>query len=171
MNTPENARTVPAVETVFGTVPSVGALRASDGEAQLADGAAPAIATSINIPAVARTAQVDRVLLHHLRQRRNTGRQAEPLKLTATASQATSRPDATIPADVLSLFMALPFLMDSTPRAYRLKAGNAAPPISTADGTFPPQLPRPFTVPFADHPPDYATFGQITPRSSSTARN
>jgi hypothetical protein len=36
-------------------------------EAQLADGAAPAIATSINIPAVACTAQVDRVLLHHVR--------------------------------------------------------------------------------------------------------
>jgi transposase len=38
---------------------------------------------------------------------------------------------------VLSLFIALPFLVESTPRAYGLKAGNAAPPISTAYGTFP----------------------------------
>jgi len=33
--------------------------------------------------------------------------------------------------------MALPFLVESTPRAYGLKAGNAALPISTAYGTFP----------------------------------
>jgi hypothetical protein len=33
--------------------------------------------------------------------------------------------------------MALPFLVDSTPRAYRLKAGNADLPFSTRYGTFP----------------------------------
>jgi hypothetical protein len=33
--------------------------------------------------------------------------------------------------------MALPFLVDSTPRAYRLKAGNADLSISTSFGTFP----------------------------------
>jgi hypothetical protein len=33
--------------------------------------------------------------------------------------------------------MALPFFVDSTPRAYRLKAGNADPPISTSAGTSP----------------------------------
>jgi hypothetical protein len=33
--------------------------------------------------------------------------------------------------------MALPFFVDSTPRAYRLKAGNADLPISTSFGTFP----------------------------------
>jgi hypothetical protein len=33
--------------------------------------------------------------------------------------------------------MALPFFVDQTPRAYRLKAGNADLPISTADGTSP----------------------------------
>jgi hypothetical protein len=48
-----------------------------------------------------------------------------------------SRPDATIPAAVLTFFMALPFLVESTPRAYRLKAGNADFPISTSFGTFP----------------------------------
>jgi hypothetical protein len=46
-------------------------------------------------------------------------------------------PDAAIPADVLFFFMALPFFADSTPRAYRLKAGNADLPISTRCGTFP----------------------------------
>jgi hypothetical protein len=38
---------------------------------------------------------------------------------------------------MLSFFMALPLFADSTPRAYRLKAGNADLPISTGFGTFP----------------------------------
>ena len=46
-------------------------------------------------------------------------------------------PGATSPADMLSFFMALPFFVDPTPRAYRLKAGNADLPISTSFGTFP----------------------------------
>jgi hypothetical protein len=33
--------------------------------------------------------------------------------------------------------MALLSFVDSTPRAYRLKVSNAAPSISTSDGTFP----------------------------------
>jgi hypothetical protein len=33
--------------------------------------------------------------------------------------------------------MALPSFVESAPRAYRLKAGNAALPISTLPGTFP----------------------------------
>jgi hypothetical protein len=64
-------------------------------------------------------------------------------KLAATFSHAVSSPDATIPLDVLSFFMALPFLVDSTPRAYRLKAGNAGLPISTRYGTFPRAVPTP----------------------------
>jgi len=35
--------------------------------------------------------------------------------------------------------MALLSFVDSTPRAYRLKVSNAAPSISTSDGTFPTQ--------------------------------
>ena len=46
-------------------------------------------------------------------------------------------PGATSPADMLSFFMALPFFVDPTPRAYRLKAGDADLPISTSFGTFP----------------------------------
>ena len=46
-------------------------------------------------------------------------------ELTATFSQVTSRPDATSSTDMLSLFMALPFLVESTPQAYGLKAGDA----------------------------------------------
>jgi hypothetical protein len=38
---------------------------------------------------------------------------------------------------VIFLFMALPFFAESAPRAYRLKAGNADPPISTSTGTSP----------------------------------
>jgi hypothetical protein len=52
-------------------------------------------------------------------------------------SHAVSKPDATIPLGVLTFFMALPFLVDSTPRAYRLNAGNADLPNSTRYGTFP----------------------------------
>jgi hypothetical protein len=39
--------------------------------------------------------------------------------------------------DVVSLFMALLSFVESAPRAYRLKASNAAPPISTSIGTIP----------------------------------
>src|ERR1700692_4853770 len=62
-------------------------------------------------------------------------------KLTETASQAF--PTAPIPVGgeaidvVLSFFMALLSFVDSTPRAYRLKASNAAPPISTFPGAIP----------------------------------
>jgi len=38
---------------------------------------------------------------------------------------------------VIVLFMALPFFVESAPRAYWLKAGNADPPISTSGGTSP----------------------------------
>jgi hypothetical protein len=52
-------------------------------------------------------------------------------KLALTASQAVSTPAATIRLGRLLSFMALPFLVESTPRAYRLKAGNADLAIST----------------------------------------
>ena len=62
-------------------------------------------------------------------------------KLTETASQAL--PTAPIPVGgeainvVLTFFMALLSFADFTPRAYRLKASNAAPPISTFPGAIP----------------------------------
>src|SRR3981081_1025661 len=62
-------------------------------------------------------------------------------KLTETASQAL--PTAPIPVrgeavnGVVAFFMALLPFVDSTPRAYRLKASNAAPPISTFAGAIP----------------------------------
>src|SRR5258705_12552819 len=62
-------------------------------------------------------------------------------KLTETASQAL--PTAPIPVGgeaidvVLTFIMALLSFVDSTPRAYRLKASNAAPPISTFAGAIP----------------------------------
>ena len=37
--------------------------------------------------------------------------------------------------DVVGLFMALLSFVESPPRAYRLKASNAAPPFSTSAGT------------------------------------
>src|SRR6478752_7703862 len=65
-------------------------------------------------------------------------------KLTETVSQAL--PTAPIPVGgetidvVLTFFMALLSFVDSTPRAYRLKASNAAPPISTFAGAIPASL-------------------------------
>jgi hypothetical protein len=43
--------------------------------------------------------------------------------------------------DVVGLFMALLSFVESAPRAYRLKASNAAPPISTSIGTIPTACP------------------------------
>jgi hypothetical protein len=37
--------------------------------------------------------------------------------------------------NVVGLFMALLSFVESAPRAYRLKASNAAPPFSTSAGT------------------------------------
>jgi hypothetical protein len=45
-----------------------------------------------------------------------------------------------IAVDVVSLFMALLSSVESAPRAYWLKASNAAPPISTSVGTIPRRL-------------------------------
>ena len=45
-----------------------------------------------------------------------------------------------IAVDVVSLFMALLSFVESAPRAYRLKASNAAPSSSTSTGTLPVQL-------------------------------
>src|SRR5664280_996726 len=42
--------------------------------------------------------------------------------------------------DVVDLFMALLSFVESAPRAYRLKASNAASPISTSSGTIPGSL-------------------------------
>jgi hypothetical protein len=42
-----------------------------------------------------------------------------------------------IAVDVVDLFMALLSFVESAPRAYRLKASNAASPISTSSGTIP----------------------------------
>lgn len=90
-------------------------------------------------PPVAATAKPGRILLHHPDQRGHTRRQQNRPKLAPTASQASvTRAVAAAAAErVLFVFMALPFFVDQTPRAYRLKAGNADLPISTADGTSP----------------------------------
>jgi hypothetical protein len=72
-------------------------------------------------------------------------------------------PDAAIPADVLFLFMALPFFADSTPRAYRFKADNADLPISTRCGTFPSKTWKEFhpTVDWHSHGKPYGTEERI----------
>src|SRR5271167_4785594 len=59
-------------------------------------------------------------------------------KLAPTSCQASSTSAVASGAGVVIFhFMALPFFVESAPRAYRLKAGNADPPISTSNGTSP----------------------------------
>ena len=65
--------------------------------------------------------------------RQNTSKLAE---MFARASSFSAL--AGMAVDVIGLFMALLSFVESAPRAYRLKAGNAAPPISTSIGTIPP---------------------------------
>src|SRR5713226_1159458 len=79
-----------------------------------------------------------RVAMPAVRQKRS--------KLAPTSCQAASTIAAgTMAADVVASFMALLSFVDSAPRAYRLKVGNACPPISTSTGTSPsatqPQTP------------------------------
>src|SRR4029078_3924693 len=71
-----------------------------------------------------------RVAMPAVRQKRS--------KLAPTSCQASSTIAAgTTTADVVNSFMALLSFVDSAPRAYRLKASNACPPISTSTGTSP----------------------------------
>ena len=59
-------------------------------------------------------------------------------KLAPTASLASETRAVAFTAErVLVVFMALPFSVDSTPRAYTLKAGSADFPISTRGRTSP----------------------------------
>src|SRR5271155_2181991 len=74
-----------------------------------------------------------RVAMPAVRQKRS--------KLAPTSCQASSMvATGTTAADVVGSFMALLSFVDSAPRAYRLKVGNACPPISTSNGTSPPVL-------------------------------
>src|SRR5271163_4332010 len=71
-----------------------------------------------------------RVAMPAVRQKRS--------KLAPTSCQASSMvATGTTAADVVGSFMALLSFVDSAPRAYRLKVGNACPPISTSNGTSP----------------------------------
>src|SRR5277367_2381798 len=72
-----------------------------------------------------------RVAMPAVRQKRS--------KLAPTSCQASSMvATGTTAADVVGSFMALLSFVDSAPRAYRLKVGNACPTISTSNGTSPP---------------------------------
>jgi hypothetical protein len=104
----------------------------------LALGLAPTVRGLAILVAIARTAQFDRVLLDQLVQCAYSSRQAEPLKLAPTCCHASATAVSGMPSDVSLLFsMASLSDVDSTPRAYRLKAGNAARKVSTDAGTSP----------------------------------
>src|SRR5271155_5589317 len=73
-----------------------------------------------------------RVAMPAVRQKRS--------KLAPTSCQASSMVATGTTAAVVGSFMALLSFVDSAPRAYRLKVGNACPPISTSTGTSPAGL-------------------------------
>jgi len=77
----------------------------------------------------------------------------------------------TTAADVVGSFMALLSFVDSAPRAYRLKVGNACPPISTSNGTSPgnPYLGQPEQINTAQ----YLAGGRVftTPAGTFTSAN
>ena len=107
-------------------------------EADLARGAPPAVADTAVLMAVARTTQLDRILLIIVPSAAIPDARQNCSKLALTCTQASPTiAGAAAPVTVLSLFMALLSSVDSTPRAYRLKAGNAAWKVSTAAGTSP----------------------------------
>jgi hypothetical protein len=62
--------------------------------------------------------------------RQNNSKLAEMLDSASNFSALVG-----IVVDVVNLFMALLSSVESAPRAYRLKASNAASPISTSTGT------------------------------------
>src|SRR5580692_4216054 len=62
--------------------------------------------------------------------RQNNSKLAEML-----ASASIFRALVGMAVNVVGLFMALPSFVESAPRAYRLKASNAAPPFSTSAGS------------------------------------
>src|ERR1700676_606093 len=77
-----------------------------------------------------------RVAMPAVRQKRS--------KLAPTSCQASSTiATGMTAAIVVNSFMALLSFVDSAPRAYRLKVGNACPPISTSTGTSPERPRRP----------------------------
>src|SRR5271169_3393540 len=84
-----------------------------------------------------------RVAMPAVRQKRS--------KLAPTSCQASSMVATGTTAAVVGSFMALLSFVDSAPRAYRLKVGNACPPISTSTGTSPGR-PRQGKNPFLSDP-------------------
>jgi hypothetical protein len=70
---------------------------------------------------MARSADLHRVLLHHLAERFDPSRQAEPIETGGNLFHGFAHRDGVA-------FLSL----ESAPRAYRLKASNAAPPFSTS---------------------------------------
>ena len=110
-------------------------------EVDFALGFAPAIGRFAVQALIAATAEGGGVLLHHLGQVATPAVRQKRSKLAPTASQASvTRAVAFTAERVLVVFRALPFSVDSTPRAYTLKAGNADFPISTRGGTSPAQF-------------------------------
>ena len=87
---------------------------------------APAIGRFAVSALIAATAEGGGVLFHHLAQVATPAVRQKRSKRAPTASQASvTRAVAFTAERVLVVVRALPFSVDSTPRAYTLKAGNA----------------------------------------------
>src|SRR4249920_3716452 len=91
---------------------------------------------------MARSADLHRVLLHHLAERFDPSRQAEPIETGGNlfhgfAHRAQHRRRQSGRSCDIAIHGVAFLSLESAPRAYRLKASNAAPPFSTSAGTSP----------------------------------
>ena len=105
-------------------------------EIQPPDRPPPTTAAPLLRAAMARTTKPLGAILHHARKRGDAGREAETFEAVPNclAGRFHHRVVSGLGV-VIVFFMALLSFVDSSPRAYRLKASNAAPSISTARGT------------------------------------
>jgi hypothetical protein len=107
-------------------------------KADLSLGLPPTVPVLAGGAPITGAAQPGRILLHHVGQGGDACRQAETLETRSDLLQASSTiATGMTAAIVVNSFMALLSSVDSAPRAYRLKVGNACPPISTSTGTSP----------------------------------
>ena len=104
-------------------------------EADLAPRLPPAMRPPVMTSRMAWPTDRSRIVFHHLAKRLDPGSQAEPLEARRHLRQRLDLQALVgMAVDVVESFMALLSFVESAPRAYRLKASNAAPPISTSPG-------------------------------------
>ncbi len=105
--------------------------------AELACGPAPAVTAPFNGPAMPWTAQRHRIPFYHLSQRRDAGRQAEPLEARGDIVPGRFKARRNSPRRCAICLYGVAFLRGFDTPSLRAHGGNADLAISTGYGTFP----------------------------------